>query len=368
MDIRRVTTNDGESLMSANFPRAAHSEAAPGLQRRQKPVSSPVISDSLMSPPAKEKRRLRDRVTRKAASVTARCSLAVSVSVGLCANVLRNLTVTIGSGRSADVPSLPACGCSLFSVHTDSWHEACLVLDVHRVQGRRLSVADIARRGFLHGRAAQGRHRKSIGGVRRDADDPLESGDFWAPSSKVLPSFDNSTASNVTSQLGVTAYLHCLVNNLGDKTSSSRISTYADGRLVQLGPGQLRRISARPRSGLLDFGRGATRPSAFLMRFRTVPSGKATELMKYEPNKRPYVVKLHLISQVELRSHADPTRPVAFVALHVTRCTSRAAQAQKLKSVATCVKLLVGSTVYQTAASCSSVAGAMKLNRATELC
>ncbi|XP_022662053.1 leucine-rich repeats and immunoglobulin-like domains protein 1 isoform X1 [Varroa destructor] len=73
-------------------------------------------------------------------------------------------------------------------------------------------------RGFLHVRAGQNRHRKSSGSAHRDSDDPLESGDFWAPSSKILPSFDNSTASNVTSQLGVTAYLHCLVNNLGDKT------------------------------------------------------------------------------------------------------------------------------------------------------
>ncbi|XP_023218798.1 neurotrimin-like [Centruroides sculpturatus] len=34
----------------------------------------------------------------------------------------------------------------------------------------------------------------------------------------VLPSFDNTTAQNVTTQLGQTAYLHCIVNNLGDKT------------------------------------------------------------------------------------------------------------------------------------------------------
>lgn len=62
------------------------------------------------------------------------------------------------------------------------------------------------------------RHRKSLNSIHRDPDDPLETGDFWAPSSKVLPSFDNATARNVTTQLGQTAYLHCLVNNLGDKT------------------------------------------------------------------------------------------------------------------------------------------------------
>ncbi|XP_028967065.1 uncharacterized protein LOC100907985 [Galendromus occidentalis] len=69
----------------------------------------------------------------------------------------------------------------------------------------------------LH-RSLSARHRKSIGNIHRDTDDPLESGDFWAPQSKVFPSFDNTTARNITTQLGQTAYLHCMVNNLGDKT------------------------------------------------------------------------------------------------------------------------------------------------------
>lgn len=42
--------------------------------------------------------------------------------------------------------------------------------------------------------------------------------ELWPPTSRLFPSFDNSTARNVTSQLGQTAYLHCIVNNLGDKT------------------------------------------------------------------------------------------------------------------------------------------------------
>ncbi|XP_077515862.1 zwei Ig domain protein zig-8-like [Amblyomma americanum] len=42
--------------------------------------------------------------------------------------------------------------------------------------------------------------------------------ELWPPTSRLFPSFDNTTARNVTSQLGQTAYLHCIVNNLGDKT------------------------------------------------------------------------------------------------------------------------------------------------------
>ncbi|XP_042899143.1 neurotrimin-like [Parasteatoda tepidariorum] len=37
---------------------------------------------------------------------------------------------------------------------------------------------------------------------------------------RVAPTFDESTQKNVTTQLGQTAYLHCIVNNLGDKTVS----------------------------------------------------------------------------------------------------------------------------------------------------
>lgn len=34
------------------------------------------------------------------------------------------------------------------------------------------------------------------------------------------PSFDNNTVSNVTVQLGGTAFLHCRVRNLGERTVS----------------------------------------------------------------------------------------------------------------------------------------------------
>ncbi|CAN7936957.1 unnamed protein product, partial [Ixodes hexagonus] len=45
--------------------------------------------------------------------------------------------------------------------------------------------------------------------------------ELWPPTSRLFPSFDNTTSRNVTSQLGQTAYLHCVVNNLGDKTVSA---------------------------------------------------------------------------------------------------------------------------------------------------
>lgn len=39
-------------------------------------------------------------------------------------------------------------------------------------------------------------------------------------SNHASPTFDESTKRAVTTQLGQTAYLHCMVNNLGDKTVS----------------------------------------------------------------------------------------------------------------------------------------------------
>ncbi|XP_023229795.1 neurotrimin-like isoform X1 [Centruroides sculpturatus] len=44
--------------------------------------------------------------------------------------------------------------------------------------------------------------------------------DYWNLGANLLPTFDSKTAKNVTTQLGQTAYLHCIVNNLGDKTVS----------------------------------------------------------------------------------------------------------------------------------------------------
>ncbi|KAH8041410.1 hypothetical protein HPB51_014691 [Rhipicephalus microplus] len=58
------------------------------------------------------------------------------------------------------------------------------------------------------------RQRKAVA----DESDAKISDDLWPPTSRLFPSFDNSTERNVTSQLGQTAYLHCIVNNLGDKT------------------------------------------------------------------------------------------------------------------------------------------------------
>ncbi|XP_064475124.1 zwei Ig domain protein zig-8-like isoform X2 [Ornithodoros turicata] len=58
------------------------------------------------------------------------------------------------------------------------------------------------------------RQRKSL---FEEAETSRLSEELWPPSSRLLPSFDNSTSRNVTSQRGQTAYLHCVVNNLGDK-------------------------------------------------------------------------------------------------------------------------------------------------------
>ncbi|XP_022246815.1 zwei Ig domain protein zig-8-like [Limulus polyphemus] len=45
-------------------------------------------------------------------------------------------------------------------------------------------------------------------------------GEYWGVEPYNLPAFDNSTAKNVSTQLGQTAFLHCIVDNLGDKTVS----------------------------------------------------------------------------------------------------------------------------------------------------
>ncbi|GBN99289.1 hypothetical protein AVEN_190266-1 [Araneus ventricosus] len=50
---------------------------------------------------------------------------------------------------------------------------------------------------------------------------PSRVSDYWTLLSHVTPSFDNSYPKNVTTQLGQTVYLHCVVNNLGDKTVST---------------------------------------------------------------------------------------------------------------------------------------------------
>ncbi|XP_054719799.1 fibroblast growth factor receptor-like 1 isoform X2 [Uloborus diversus] len=49
---------------------------------------------------------------------------------------------------------------------------------------------------------------------------PSRVSDYWTFVSHVTPSFDNNYPKNVTTQLGQTVYLHCVVNNLGDKTVS----------------------------------------------------------------------------------------------------------------------------------------------------
>lgn len=71
----------------------------------------------------------------------------------------------------------------------------------------------------------------STAGIRHrslyDAPSYVPPEDFIDPDSttgetnRVSPTFDESTPRNVTTQLGQTAYLHCIVNNLGDKTVSS---------------------------------------------------------------------------------------------------------------------------------------------------
>lgn len=42
--------------------------------------------------------------------------------------------------------------------------------------------------------------------------------DYWPFAGHAAPSFDPATPRNVTTQLGQTVYLNCIVNNLGDKT------------------------------------------------------------------------------------------------------------------------------------------------------
>jgi hypothetical protein len=37
------------------------------------------------------------------------------------------------------------------------------------------------------------------------------------------PNFDNNTISNITVQLGATAFLHCRVRNLGERTVSAEV-------------------------------------------------------------------------------------------------------------------------------------------------
>ncbi|XP_042904497.1 zwei Ig domain protein zig-8-like isoform X2 [Parasteatoda tepidariorum] len=49
---------------------------------------------------------------------------------------------------------------------------------------------------------------------------PARVSDYWTLLSHVTPSFDNTSPKNMTTQLGQTVYLHCVVNNLGDKTVS----------------------------------------------------------------------------------------------------------------------------------------------------
>ncbi|GIY89343.1 hypothetical protein CEXT_235391 [Caerostris extrusa] len=49
-------------------------------------------------------------------------------------------------------------------------------------------------------------------------EDFIDPDDSTTGKSHISPTFDESTARGVTTQLGQTAYLHCIVNNLGDKT------------------------------------------------------------------------------------------------------------------------------------------------------
>ncbi|CAL1298605.1 unnamed protein product [Larinioides sclopetarius] len=51
-------------------------------------------------------------------------------------------------------------------------------------------------------------------------EDFIDPDDSTTGRSHISPAFDESTPRNVTTQLGQTAYLHCIVNNLGDKTHS----------------------------------------------------------------------------------------------------------------------------------------------------
>ncbi|GFX92273.1 hypothetical protein TNCV_1112001 [Trichonephila clavipes] len=49
-------------------------------------------------------------------------------------------------------------------------------------------------------------------------EDFIDPDDSTTGRSHISPTFDESTPRSVTTQLGQTAYLHCIVNNLGDKT------------------------------------------------------------------------------------------------------------------------------------------------------
>ncbi|KAH9370545.1 hypothetical protein HPB48_011440 [Haemaphysalis longicornis] len=46
--------------------------------------------------------------------------------------------------------------------------------------------------------------------------------EYWPFAGHAAPSFDPATPRNVTTQLGQTVYLNCIVNNLGDKTLKKR--------------------------------------------------------------------------------------------------------------------------------------------------
>lgn len=51
-------------------------------------------------------------------------------------------------------------------------------------------------------------------------EDFIDPDETTGDTNRVSPTFDEKTPKNVTTQLGQTAYLHCMVNNLGDKTVS----------------------------------------------------------------------------------------------------------------------------------------------------
>ncbi|KAH9370534.1 hypothetical protein HPB48_012522 [Haemaphysalis longicornis] len=46
--------------------------------------------------------------------------------------------------------------------------------------------------------------------------------DYWLFAGHAAPAFDPATPRNVTTQLGQTVYLNCIVNNLGEKTVRKR--------------------------------------------------------------------------------------------------------------------------------------------------
>ncbi|XP_076334493.1 zwei Ig domain protein zig-8-like [Tachypleus tridentatus] len=49
---------------------------------------------------------------------------------------------------------------------------------------------------------------------------PSNNSNYWLLVQSTSPSFDPSPSKNITTQIGQTVYLHCMVNNLGDKTVS----------------------------------------------------------------------------------------------------------------------------------------------------